>query len=352
MNSICKSYRTLLAGTFFVISVLFGQLPSNAQSGCCSRHDGICGCECCDGTPLSVTCQNYYPECQDKPVQQPVQKTPPSVSKSAPVSSSSGGMSSYKQRQTYSDPIPTLPRKKAARKAVSYSYDGGHVFAGYPSMDCKLLKRNGYVLCHDPETKVADWVSYNLRQEYLIKSADRSDDFRPDPDLPAGQRAELADYARSGYDRGHLAPAGDMTRGTKCMSESFLLSNMAPQIGPGFNRGIWKSLEEKVRSWAEARGDLYIITGPIYECGDKCKAIGLNRVQVPTHFYKIILSLQGSDIDAIAFILPNEKNSSDRLPEFITTIDEIEERTGLDFCRELKDDLEDQMEAYRAEMWE
>lgn len=211
-----------------------------------------------------------------------------------------------------------------------------------------MLYREGYVACHDNNKKVADWVSYHLTESHLVKNIDRTDDFRPDPDLPCGQRSELADYADSGYDRGHLAPAGDMTRSRRVMSESFLLSNMAPQVGVGFNRGIWKKLEEDVREWAREKKNLYVITGPIYE--SDCGTIGHSRVAVPTYFYKIVVSC-GNEIDAIAFILPNEKNPDGRLPEFITTIDEIERLTGLDFLSGLEDCIEGRIEAKKAEMW-
>ncbi len=227
-----------------------------------------------------------------------------------------------------------------------------HILFGFPSTEGTVLYRQGYVLCHDNEKKVADWVSYHLTDGYLIKRTGRTDDFRPDPNLPEGQRSELKDYRGSGYDRGHLAPAGDMTRSEEIMSESFLLSNMAPQVGIGFNRGIWRQLESKVRGWAEDRRNLYIITGPIYAEEDY-ETIGPNNVAVPTHFYKIVVSCTETyeDIDAIAFILPNEKISSSPLEGFITTIDEVEDSTGLDFLHELEDAIENDLESLVAEMW-
>ena len=226
---------------------------------------------------------------------------------------------------------------------------GEHILKGYPSTDGTILSREGYVLCHDNQKKVADWVSYHLTDEYLVKNVERTDDFRADQELPVVQRSELEDYKGSGYDRGHLAPAGDMTRNHTTMSESFLLSNMAPQIGAGFNRGIWRALETKVRKWAEEKKNLYVITGPVYE--DKIGTIGENNVEIPSHFYKIVISQQEPEVDAIAFILPNEKNPTSMLPQFITTIDNIEEKTGLDFLNEMEDSIEDVVESRKAEMW-
>lgn len=90
-------------------------------------------------------------------------------------------------------------------------------------------------------------MQYELSADELDGTASRSDDFRADSSIPFGYRAELDDYSGSGFDRGHMAPAGDMKRSRKVMSESFFLSNMSPQVGIGFNRHIWKNLEEAVR---------------------------------------------------------------------------------------------------------
>ena len=134
------------------------------------------------------------------------------------------------------------------------------------------------------------------------------------------------------------------------MSESFLLSNMAPQVGPSFNRGIWATLEAKVREWAIERGELYVVTGPIYTT-TSLKHVGTNNVAVPTHFYKVVFD--PVRVEAIAFILPNEKNPSSKLPTFITSVDEVENKTGLDFLSTLQDDVENLVEANTAPaMWQ
>lgn len=249
--------------------------------------------------------------------------------------------------------VPLAPVVNAESPVSEKDDSNEHILYGYPSTDCTILSREGYAVCHDNAKKVADWVSYHLTDEYLIKNADRSNDFRPDPDLPVGERSELKDYRGSGYDRGHLAPARDMARSERTMSESFLLSNMAPQVGVGFNRGIWKLLEEKVREWTEEKKSLYIITGPIYN-DNEYSTIGSNKVAVPSHFYKVIVSCCENTevpIDSIAFIFPNEKTSNDKLPEFITSIDEIEHLTGLDFLNNLDDEIENTIEAKKTEMW-
>ncbi|MDP2940521.1 MAG: DNA/RNA non-specific endonuclease [Candidatus Omnitrophota bacterium] len=246
---------------------------------------------------------------------------------------------------TASTPSKSLPPESK----LSYTE---HILYGYPGTQGTILYRKGYVLDHDNNKKVASWVSYHLTDKYLVQNVKRTDNFRPDPDLPRGQRSELADYDHSGYDRGHLAPAEGMRRDKQTESETFLLSNMAPQVGVGFNRGIWKELEAKVRRWTKQRKNIYVITGPIYN-GKNYETIGPNKVAVPTSFYKIIISCtpKGDNLDAIAFILPNKKSPSNTFGNYITTIDEVEKETGLDFLRDLNDQIENTLEAEKSSMW-
>ena len=125
-----------------------------------------------------------------------------------------------------------------------------------------------------------------LSPNELDGPAVRSNDFGPDTSIPAGSRSELSDYSGSGFDRGHMAPAEDMTRSEKVMSECFLLSNMIPQIGDGFNNGIWKSLENAVRGWVQQRGELTIIAGPVFAVandsyvGTRALSSGIARVRM------------------------------------------------------------------------
>ncbi|MBE9569904.1 MAG: DNA/RNA non-specific endonuclease [Proteobacteria bacterium] len=128
-----------------------------------------------------------------------------------------------------------------------------HVKYGPPSLQPVLLCRLGYALSHDADRKVPDWVAYHLTKDRVGGDVPRSNDFRADPDLEPFKRSELMDYRGSGFDRGHMAPAAIMMWNAQAMSESFLLSNMAPQIGPGFNRGIWRTLESKLRKWTMRR---------------------------------------------------------------------------------------------------
>jgi endonuclease G len=213
--------------------------------------------------------------------------------------------------------------------------------------------REGYVTAADVRLKIPVWVQYELSPADLSGPADRAGkDFTADTSIPAGSRAERDDYRGSGYDQGHMAPAADMVRSWSVMDESFLLSNAAPQVGIGFNRHIWSYLERAVRGWVEQRGALTVITGPIFAVENdtvKYEVVGESHVAVPTGFFKIVVDANDSgNIQALAFNLPNESLSGRDYSEFLTSIDNIEILTGLDFLSALPDDVENALEAQTA----
>ena len=152
--------------------------------------------------------------------------------------------------------------------------------------------------------------------------------------------AQNSDYLKSGYDKGHLAPAADMGWSALTMKESFYFSNMSPQL-PGFNRGVWKRLEELMRSWAIDNKAIYIVTGPLLSKG--LPAIGSNGVSIPNYYYKVILDYTQPEIHAIGFILPNASSSAS-LSTFAISVDEVERQTGIDFFPALPDDQETKLE--------
>ena len=221
--------------------------------------------------------------------------------------------------------------------------------------DWVILCHAGQVVAFNPAHNVSDWVAYRLRREDLISPrTERREAYRPDPGVPLEHRVEENDYRKTGYDRGHLAPAGSMKWSETAMSESFFMSNMAPQVGAGFNRGIWRVLERKMRQWGCERGLLHVVTGPLYENretarlavdkdGDGVDDNGI-LVDVPSHFFK--LALDPGRMEAIAFILPNRKLEADSLSGFLASIDEIEARSRLDFLSELRDEVENGIESH------
>lgn len=200
-----------------------------------------------------------------------------------------------------------------------------------------------YTLSYSEKHEQAEWVAYLLHPEYLIKSTERKDNFKSDPLVKTGS-AELSDYKGSGYDRGHLVPSADMAFSEKANSETFYMSNMSPQKD-GFNRGIWKKLEEHVRDYVRERGELYVITGPILT--DSLKEIGDNGVDIPEYYYKIIADIDSSTITTIAYLLRNEKSDLG-LENFIVPIDSIETMTKIDFFYSFPDSLEAIFESQKS----
>ena len=211
---------------------------------------------------------------------------------------------------------------------------------GIPGKYDTLINRPGYALGYIEYHEQAAFVIYKLTaREALTKEALRTNRFRSDPEIPTGS-ATTADYRRSGYDRGHLAPAADMAFSVQTMVDSFFMSNMSPQK-PAFNRGIWKRLEEQVRQIAIREKAIYVVTGPILP-KKKTVTIGANQVTVPTHYYKVIFDLTPPR-KMIGFILPNE-GSDCPLEDFAVTVDVVEKATGLDFFSALPKAVQERLE--------
>jgi endonuclease G, mitochondrial len=197
----------------------------------------------------------------------------------------------------------------------------------------------GFTLEYNENHEQANWVAYRLSKQKLIKVAQRTDKFIEDPSIQSGSATNL-DYLKSGYDRGHLAPAADMAWSIQAMRESFYFSNMSPQL-PSFNRGIWKNLEEQVRKWADEKGELFIVTGPVLE--DSLPYIGINKVSIPKLYYKVILQIDSSTMHALGFLIPNE-NSTKPFSDYLVSVDSVEKITGINFFHHLPDSIEDKLE--------
>jgi endonuclease G len=208
-----------------------------------------------------------------------------------------------------------------------------------------LLTNLTYEVSMNPQTRVANWAAEELLREQVdgtLPNAGRKNNFRADPRL-AKPRAERSDYKKSGYDQGHLVPAADRNWSKEVLSETFFLSNMAPQYPP-FNRVEWVKLENWVRQLALQCGKLYVVTGPLYldKDGKKTGAyrtIGASKVAVPTHFFKVIVipPVHGDPEgkwESVSFILENTQAKQQPgmlgVPGRIVSIDELEALTGLD----------------------
>ena len=202
----------------------------------------------------------------------------------------------------------------------------------------QIIKHKYYTLSYSKQNKQAEWVFYLLTKKNSLGAVARKNNFRPDPLVSTGS-ASLKDYSKSGYDKGHLCPAADMSFDSQAMSETFYLSNMSPQV-PTFNRGIWKKLEELVRSWSLQEDSLYIVTGPIFL--NNKQSIGPDKVTVLGYYYKVIYDPIGKK-KMIGFILPNAKGKG-QLSNYTVSVDSVEKVTKIDFFHNLPDSLENRLE--------
>jgi endonuclease G len=202
-----------------------------------------------------------------------------------------------------------------------------------------IINHNFYDLSYNEKHEQAEWVAYHLKDEHISNINHKRPYFEKDIKV-LSQSAHYKNYSNSGYDKGHLCPAGDRRFSKFAHDETFLTSNVSPQ-NHKFNAGIWNRLEQKSRYWAIKYKELYIVTGGVLSAN--LKTIGSEKITVPNYFYKIILDYHEPEIKAIAFLIPHKK-SEKALYQFVTSIDEIEILTGIDFFPELEDSIEDKLE--------
>jgi endonuclease G len=239
--------------------------------------------------PISVQAKDFLAQFANQVVQQINQQNPKS-SNSAPTN-----------QTTYSKDIKTAglcPEHYPLGAPVVVSVEKDKV-----ARRSFYLCESNYAVQFDPATKTPLWVSERLigsQQDSTF--VERVDNFQPHPIVPKPAQASLNDYRSSKFDRGHMAPAADMLS-EYAMEQSFYLTNMIPQVGPNMNRGIWADLEKMARKWSESRGEVLVVTGPIF--GEKTQTLGNSKVWVPTHLYKIVLDPKTSE--SLAFIMPNQQ---------------------------------------------
>ena len=208
----------------------------------------------------------------------------------------------------------------------------------------QILRREGYVTSYNNNTKNANWVAWHLTAEHTTGSWSRDGiPYMVDYEVK-GSRQELDDWYNNNLpiDHGHMCPAGDNKWSKDAMEQTFLLTNMCPQ-NSDLNRGDWEELESRCRGWARHYGDIYIVCGPIFY-NSNYKTIGSNKVGVPDAFYKVVLCLSSKTPQALGFIYPNE-GTHHKMSYYSLTVDEVEEKTGIDFFSDLPDDIESKVES-------
>ena len=242
------------------------------------------------------------------------------------------------------------PSSKAERTSITPLPKGAELPQLKRKRTEQVIQHEGYTVSYNSDYRIANWVAYVLTdKEARSDKAERQNKFVVDP-LVKGASATNEDYTRTGFDRGHLAPAGDMKWSEKAMRESFYLSNITPQR-PGLNRGIWKELEEQIRLWARENGAVLIATGPVIP-DEELSRLGKNRVGVPRQFYKVLCMVVNNQLEGVGFLFENRDYGTAPLRQLMVPIDSVEQVTGIDFFPALPDAEERRMEAtVHTDLW-
>lgn len=230
---------------------------------------------------------------------------------------------------------------------------------GYPKSNKSLQTVNHIALSlgYSEADEQAAWVQHIVIPEVEFANVSRTNDFRPDSLVTTGSAVETDYFLKEvmpdgelkfdgfGYDRGHLAPSADFRWSQQALSESYFYSNMSPQK-PEFNRERWAELESWIRTYViDFQEPVYVVTGPVLKEG--LEKQGANEVSIPAQFYKIVLDLTGDEKKAIAFLMPND-HCAYPVSGYVTSVDEIEKLTGLDFFSSLDDAEEAKLEAMNS----
>jgi endonuclease G len=226
--------------------------------------------------------------------------------------------------------------------------DRTHVYGGTPRGpgNVRVLANFGYVVGYSDALGNPVWAAYRAPDSEPVTAPPRPGEFTLD--LRSAARIEPADYAGSGFDRGHLAPNFIIaTRyGRRAQEETFLMTNITPQRH-ALNSGLWRELEQRIAASYSARfGEVWVVAGPVF--GAQPPRLR-RRVAVPEACYMILLDESVGRVRATAYLFPQEAPPAGRLDDYLVSIDELERRTGLDFFPELPDDAEAALESRRAE---
>lgn len=223
--------------------------------------------------------------------------------------------------------------------SVFIDYENFNYFPS--STDNSIVTHNNYTLSYIEKYEQAEWVAYELKKSDLNYNNNNFERpfFIEDPQVESGS-ADWRNYRKSGYDKGHLCPAGDRKFSKIAFDETFYTSNISPQKHD-FNEGVWNRLEQKVRYWAGKYDGVYVVTGGVFT--ENMKTIGSEDVAVPNYFYKVLLDTSRDEIKMIAFLVPHQ-DSDLPLYEFVVSVDELEKMTGIDFFPKLEDAIENRLE--------
>ena len=235
---------------------------------------------------------------------------------------------------------------------------------GFPGTHGKMLDKKYYLVSVRTDAKMPEWTSYRLVKDDLNGPAERVGTFKPDPELSPSERSQDKDYNGKGFDRGHSAPAEDFSRSLSAMSSTFLFSNVSPQH-VSLNRGKWSELESNVRDVARKLDTCWVYTGSVFQPSaakhstlgttrsGKQRTIGVDRVWVPTHFFKIILAHdRDRSILMWAFLMEHRNvKLPGKVVDYAVSVDSIQHLTGLDFFKDLPAEEQRSLERQTNQNW-
>ena len=212
-----------------------------------------------------------------------------------------------------------------------------------------VLVYNGFIINYNTEWLVPNWVAYELTANETDGEVPRTKRFTIDMEYKERQ-AMQEDYSNTGWDKGHMAPAGDMKWSQIAMNESFYLTNICPQ-NHDLNNKDWHTLEKHVRDWAAKYGSVWVVCGP-YLYANTYGTIGERKVIVPDGFFKAVLRKDGNSYKSIAFVFENGSNPQP-LKHAMVSVNDVEALVGFDLFTNLNDRIEETVEAQSNwEEWE
>ena len=237
--------------------------------------------------------------------------------------------------QAAQGPIPDVEDLRAA--------DPQNIFFLPEAAAGNLIKHQYLALSYMDSMRLPEWVAYELTVGRLSHSDSLAEmEFRPDPAIRASPGNSL--YKSGDWLAAQFAPSADLAFNRDALAETQFTSNAAPQL-PGPANQLWKALEARVRDWVRECGHLYIVSGPVIQHPVKNWA-GIEKVAVPSAYYKVLLDLRDPNQKAIAFVIPGQPQAGQPLEAFATSIDEVEALTGINFFPQLMEPgLEARLEA-------
>ena len=256
-----------------------------------------------------------------------------------------GGCITYSNNEVCRLELPSIRPNEHIINYVGYD----DICYGQSSERTIDFEKIAYSVSYDEIHKQPRWVAYSLSKEELYGYARRKGkQFHQDDSVPYKQ-ADKSDYRGSGWTHGHLAPAADFSWSDKALDNTFYYTNISPQ-SETLNTGSWQKLENRVRSWAEMFGEVYIITGPIIGNAEN-GTIGMNQITIPDAFYKAVLTRDGESYQAVAFILENS-STPQSYTKCCLSINKIESIIGIDLFCALDNNIEEIIEDnYNKDFW-